>query len=256
MTVELAFKSAGSGPPVLILHGLFGSGRNWHAIAGTMASTHEVLAVDLRNHGDSPWTGSMNYIDMARDVQALITREQLQQPHVIGHSMGGKTAMALALLYPECVGRLTVVDIVPASYGDRLSPYMSAMRHMALIPQKLGMPNEHFDWRCNLQAIGASLPELCGFPRALLERRFERPVSLIAGSQSDYVTPEDESRFKAMFPCLDLTFIEGAGHWVHADRPEEFLAAVRRGHLTQVRRPKRASAPTPTQAFMPRTLRG
>lgn len=226
MAIQLSFKSTGSGPPLLILHGLFGSGRNWRGIADAMASTHRVLAVDLRNHGESPWTGSMSYLDMARDVHALIVREQLGQPLVIGHSMGGKTAMALALMYPECVGQLTVVDIAPVSYSDQLSPYMSAMRTMALLPQNFGKSNDHFDWRCNLHAIGASMHELCGFPPALFKRRFERPVSVIAGAQSAYVKREDVSIFKAMFPCLDVSFIKGAGHWVHADRPDEFLAMV------------------------------
>jgi len=252
MMMKLAFESVGSGPPVVILHGLFGSGSNWRSVAQAMASTYRVITIDLRNHGASPWADSMSYVEMARDVHDVIVREGLRKPAVIGHSMGGKTAMALALLHPILVGRLTVVAVSLVSYADRLSPYVEAMRSIdmmaaashaevqrrlaqsipdagivAFLMQNLVARNDHFDWRLNLMTIGASLRELGEFPPELRKRRFDRPTSLIVGSQSDYVKPADRLMFEAMFPCLEVTVIEGAGHWVHADRPDEFLATVR-----------------------------
>ena len=113
MALQLAFEDTGTGPPVVVLHGLFGSGANWRSVARALAPHHRVLCVDLRNHGHSPWTDSMDYLEMADDVRALIARQGLSRPTVVGHSMGGKTAMALALTSPASVGNLVVVDIAP-----------------------------------------------------------------------------------------------------------------------------------------------
>ena len=114
MPVELAFEALGSGPPVVILHGLFGAGRNWTHVAQSLAADYRVYLPDARNHGASPWAESMSYAEMAHDVLALIEREQLQRPFVVGHSMGGKTAMTLALSHPHALGGVAVIDIAPA----------------------------------------------------------------------------------------------------------------------------------------------
>jgi pimeloyl-ACP methyl ester carboxylesterase len=254
MALDLAFESTGDGPPVVILHGLFGSGSNWRRVARELATSYRVLAVDLRNHGASPWLDSMSYLHMADDVLRLIERQRLSRPAVIGHSMGGKVAMALALLYPGEVGHLTVVDIAPVPYADRLSAFAEAMRsidtlHAAsreevrqrlagLVPdagvvpflmQNLVARNAHFDWRLNLGAILAAIPTLCGFPQELRSLRFTRPVQVIAGARSDYVTQADGEAFRPMFPQARVEVIDSAGHWVHADRPDTFIAAVRQG---------------------------
>src|SRR3712207_2878600 len=118
MALELAFDSVGDGPPLLLLHGLYGSRRNWRSIARALSDSHRVVSVDLRNHGNSPWAGSMSYPEMADDVLDLIRRERLERPAVMGHSMGGKTAMALALLHPAEVAQLIVADIAPVRYAD------------------------------------------------------------------------------------------------------------------------------------------
>ena len=128
MALDLAFESLGSGPPLVVLHGLFGSGSNWRGIARVLAASHTVHSVDLRNHGASPWAETMGYPEMADDVRRFIDGQGLKQPAILGHSMGGKTAMALALLYPEHVGPLIVVDIAPVSYADTMTPYAEAMR--------------------------------------------------------------------------------------------------------------------------------
>jgi esterase len=250
--LDLSFEATGAGAPLLILHGLFGSGTNWRGVARELAKGAQVFTVDLRNHGSSPWADSMSYLEMAQDVHAMIQSQGLKRPAVIGHSMGGKTAMALALTHPESVGRLIVVDIAPVAYSDRLSEYVRAMSSVDLgaastrtevqrslaryIPepgivgflmQNLVPRNEHFDWRLNLAGIGRSMPQLCDFPAELLQRRFDGPGAAITGALSDYVKAQDRAVFKALFPKLGLRAIEGAGHWVHADKPQEFLAVLK-----------------------------
>ena len=252
MALNLICETVGSGPPLVVLHGLFGSSGNWRGIARQLAASHTVHSVDLRNHGASPWADSMDYLEMADDVLQLCDRLGLKAPAVMGHSMGGKTAMALALRHPLRVGRLIVIDIAPVCYADTLTPFAEAMRSAdviaaatrteiqgrlrqtvpdpAVVPflmQNLVMHNHHFDWRLNLLGISASMPQLCGFPSESLGARFERPVAVIAGANSDYVTESDGVEFRPMFPRVTVEVIEGAGHWVHADKPAAFLASVR-----------------------------
>ena len=251
MPLQLAFEATGEGPPVVILHGLFGSSRNWRSVAKALASHHRVYCVDLRNHGESPWAESMTYAEMADDVRMLMGSERLDRPVVIGHSMGGKTAMALALETPAAIGRLIVVDIAPVSYADRFTEYLQAMQAVdtqsltkradaaqlmankiadadvvGFLMQNLVPRDDHFDWRLNLAAIGNAIPVLRGFPEELLMRCFRGPTTLIRGSLSDYVKSADLEVFEEAFPNTRVIDIDGAGHWVHADKPVEFLAAL------------------------------
>ncbi len=244
----------GEGAPVVILHGMFGSGTNWRAIARRLAASARVYSVDLRNHGASPWADAMSYPEMAADVSRFIDAHGLARPALMGHSMGGKVAMALALTRPEQIGRLVVVDIAPVAYNDRMSMYVEAMRGVDMLHsttraeirrvlgqsvpdagivgflmQNLVDRGEHFDWRVNLGAIARAMPELCSFPTELAGLRFEGPSMALAGERSDYIRPPDASRFAPMFPGIDVDVIEGAGHWVHADRPEAFLLRARVG---------------------------
>ena len=252
MALQLAFEDTGTGPPVVVLHGLFGSSANWRSVARALATHHRVLCIDLRNHGHSPWADSMDYLEMAEDVRTLIARQGLSRPTVVGHSMGGKTAMALALTSPVSVGNLVVVDIAPVAYADRFTPYVEAMRSIdaaatasrteaqqrlaerlpdpATAPfllQNLVSRNDHFDWRLNLAAIGISVPVLSAFPTTLLGRRFSGPTSLIYGAASDYVAAADLEGFADLFPEFEAHAIEDAGHWVHAEKPDAFLIALR-----------------------------
>lgn len=251
MAVELAFDVLGVGSPVVILHGLFGAGRNWKQLAQLLGEHYRVYLPDARNHGASPWTTSMSYTDMALDVAALIEREGLQQPFVVGHSMGGKTAMALALLQPQTIGGLAVIDIAPEAYTDRFSKYVAAMRSLDVAPassrrelqqaltaslgpnaavdfllQNLRRENERFDWRINLLAAGASMGELCGFPEALRQGRYGGPALFAHGADSDYVQPGSVAGIRALFPHAELQSIADAGHWVHTDQPEALLCAL------------------------------
>jgi len=251
VALELATTSTGSGPPLLILHGLFGSGGNWRSVARELSTTYQVVCVDLRNHGASPWADSMAYAEMAADVLAVIERERLREPTVMGHSMGGKTAMALALLYPQVASRLILVDIAPVAYADRLSPFAEAMRGIDMLAagsrseiqqrlasalpdasavpflmQNLVSRNSHFDWRVNLAGIAASIHQLSDFPAELRGLQFAGPVHVIAGGRSDYVEHVDGRDYQPMFPKIRLDVIDSAGHWVHAEEPKRFLALL------------------------------
>ncbi len=254
MALTLASDITGSGPALLILHGLFGSATNWRSVARKLAPRHTVHALDLRNHGASPWADTMAYTDMADDVRQYIEQHGLGTVSVMGHSMGGKTAMALALAFPQQVERLIVVDIAPRRYGHSLGDYAQAMRSIdlfaatsrgevqrqlqALLPgaaavapflvQNLVPRNTHFDWRINLAAISASMGDLTDFPATLQRRVFDKPVTAIAGALSDYVAGGDLRPFQPMFPRVVLETIDGAAHWVHADKPQAFFAAVER----------------------------
>ena len=253
MALNLVCETVGSGPPLVVLHGLFGSSGNWRGVARELAATHTVVSVDLRNHGGSPWADSMDYVEMADDVLQLIERLRLRRPTVMGHSMGGKVAMALALRHPLRIARLVVVDIAPVSYADKVTPFAEAMRNadvmaaasraevqrhlqqavpddrvVPVLRQNLVARNDHFDWRLNLLGIGLAMPQLCAFPTSLLGSRFDRPVGVIAGMNSDYVAERDGASFQPMFARAEVEVIEDAGHWVHADQPEAFLASLER----------------------------
>ncbi|MGB8423387.1 alpha/beta fold hydrolase [Paraburkholderia sp.] len=245
MALDLAYESVGDGPPILILHGLFGSASNWRGIAKVLARTHRVISVDLRNHGDSPWADSMSYPEMADDVLHLIEQEGLERPAIMGHSMGGKTAMALALLHPKRVGALIVVDIAPVSYADHLFLFTDAMRGAGMLgtfghadawerwtrlvpvlmqPPALG--NALVDWRTNVPGIATAIQCLSAFPAELREMRCPQPVHVIAGGCSGYVARLDGAEFRPMFEQVEVEVIGAAGHWVHAELPQRFLDCV------------------------------
>ncbi len=252
MTLDLAFDTFGSeGPPLVILHGLYGSATNWRSLARRLAASAQVFSVDLRNHGRSPWADTMAYADMAADVARLIDAQGLDSPALMGHSMGGKVAMALALTQPHKLGRLLVVDIAPVSYPDRMSAYARAMQQVdlahaatrsairstlvgpvgdegvtAFLMQNLVDRDGRFDWRVNLATILREMPAITGFPAELQALRFDGPCSAIAGARSSYIDPPQASVFAPMFPRMQVQVIEGAGHWVHADQPEAFFSAA------------------------------
>jgi len=252
MSVSLSYKSQGAaGSPVVILHGLLGSSSNWRSVARRLAERHRVFALDLPNHGESPHVDSMGYPAMAADVAAFLDEQHLACATLIGHSMGGKTAMRLALDRPERVERLVVVDIAPTvSHHDHL-PWLDAMAALdlgrverradadRLLAQAIGdaamrqfllqnlVSTPHgFDWRVNLAAIASSLPALLDFPLDAGTRAFDGPALFLRGAQSDYVLQKDEAAIRVLFPRADIVTIEDAGHWVHAEQPERFLAAL------------------------------
>jgi esterase len=241
--MELAFDVAGRGTPVMLLHGLFASAGNWRTMARELARRHRVYSVDLRNHGRSPNAADMSYCTMADDVLRLIERESLEQPALVGHSMGGKVAMALALATPWAVGPLVVIDAAPrgsaASWGRQLRSLQGAQSAQPALPDlagsalthwmmpRLGAGHAYFDWTCRLGLIALSLHELAGFPDRLRYLSSQRPLHAIVGGRSDCVRPPDASIYQPMFPRTRVEVIEHAGHWVHADRPDDLLACLR-----------------------------
>lgn len=245
--MKLSFVSQGEGPAVVILHGLFGSGRNWAGIARQLAETRRVYLLDARNHGESPWDGSMTYDEMAGDVAEFMDAEQLDRPVVLGHSMGGKTAMTLALSHGDRLGGLAVADIAPVAYGVRFDDFVGAMRGLDLsafarradadtllapaVPEpgvrafllhNLVAEDGGYRWRLNLDAIAANNRALARFDAAASERPYDGPNVFICGAASDYVLPEHEAEIRRLFPTAEIDRIAGAGHWLHADHPREF----------------------------------
>jgi pimeloyl-ACP methyl ester carboxylesterase len=238
-------------PPLVIAHGLFGSGRNWGVLAKRLSDTREVVAVDMRNHGDSPWTDRHDYPGMARDLAEVIAAEG-RDCDLLGHSMGGKAAMVLALTAPAGLRRLIVADIAPVAYDHSQQPALDAMRSLdpgalgsraeatAALAERLGggaearglaaflaqsLDVKAGGWRLNLDALARDMETILGFPD--VEGRFEGPTLFLAGAESDYVRRADREAIKARFPAARFAKIPGAGHWLHADKPREFEAAVR-----------------------------
>ena len=249
MTIRLAAVEYGDGPVVAILHGLFGSARNWDSIARRLASRHRVIAFDLRNHGASDWADGMDYADMAEDVRAALNERGHRRYALLGHSMGAKAAMAGALRYPDEVERLVVVDVAPVAYPLRHLGFVQAMRSLdlasitrrgeadlrladavpdaaerAFLLQNLLFENGHARWRLNLDAIEREMPALVGFPS--IGTVYPGPALFVAGGGSDYVLPEYEPEIRRLFPRADIRRIENAGHWLHAEQPNALLEIV------------------------------
>ena len=234
-------------PPLLIVHGLYGSARNWGVIAKRLSDQHHVIAVDQRNHGDSPWFETHSYIDMANDLIAVA--QDIGRPlNVVGHSMGGKAAMVMALLRPDLLNRLLVADIAPIAYGHDQSQYIQAMQSVDLtrvhkrsdaveqladmiddttlqsfFTQSLDVTRQR--WKLNLDVLGRNMHHILGFPD--IQGSYDGPALFLSGSKSPYVQDDGKARAKAFFPNARFAKIMGAGHWLHAEKPREFEAAVR-----------------------------
>ena len=237
-------------PPLVILHGLFGSSDNWHSLANLFAQTHFVLVPDARNHGLSPWTDHSDYSTMAEDTVELLRQNDIVSTSVLGHSMGGKTAMETALLYPEYVDKLIVVDIAPKSYPGHHDAIFSALasldpadftsRKQIDEALRLKVPEEGlrnfllknlrrnaggtFSWKMNFNGIRANYGNiLAGIPGG---RTYTKPVLFIRGELSVYIGMDDLNEISGLFPTAELVTIQGAGHTVHADKPDKFAEIV------------------------------
>lgn len=249
--MRLNFIEAGQGKPLVIMHGLLGSSRNWGGIATKLGETHRVLALDMPNHGSSPWTEMADYPYMAAQVARFIEEEAGGSAAVVGHSMGGKAAMALALTRPELVEKLVVVDIAPVGYTHTFAPYIKAMRAAplstaerrgdidaamagvipdprvrAFLMQNLEGGAGGYRWRPNLAVLGAAMEDILAFPRFPEGTQYNGPTLFLHGADSDYVLPQHEDVIMALFPQARFHSMEGANHWVHADKPAEFTKVV------------------------------
>lgn len=234
---------------LLIAHGLFGSARNWGAIATRLADTREVISVDMRNHGESVWAQKHGYADLAGDLAAVIEAEGAPMD-VLGHSMGGKAAMMLALSRPELVRRLLVADIAPVAYTHSQTHLISAMRALPLsgldsraaadaalaaqiedravrpfLLQSLDLRSDPPRWRLNLDVLEAEMARIIGWPE--VHGSFDRPALFLSGARSDYVRPEHRGAIRALFPAAKFAKLPDAGHWLHAEAPRPFEATAR-----------------------------
>jgi esterase len=239
---------AGEGPVVVILHGLFGAARNFGAIQRALAPRFRVIAMDLRNHGDSPHAPDMRYPTLATDVHDTLQALGIEAAAVIGHSMGGKTAMAMALRWPELVERLLVADIAPVAYQHGNTAYTAAMQAVPLTP---GLTRRQADaavaeavpdqtlrpfllqnlrlgdqpgWRIGLDEIAAAIPDLEGWID--LPGTYQGPCLFVTGANSNYVLPEHRPVIRTWFPNARFVAIKNAGHWVHAENQAGFLSVV------------------------------
>ncbi len=230
-------------PPLLIVHGLYGSARNWGAIAKRLSEDRQIFSVDLRNHGSSDWTNSHSYPDLAADLAEVIAYYGAPMD-VIGHSMGGKAAMVLALQHPELLRRLLVADIAPVTYTHTQIGFIAAMRGLdlsqvekrsdadrllaaevkddgirAFLLQSLDIKDKR--WRLNLDVLEVEMPKIMSFPD--LGSQFNNATLFLSGGASDYVQRDHREGIKTLFPKARFARIPGAGHWLHAEKPREFV---------------------------------
>lgn len=246
------------GPRIAFCHGLFGQGRNWTQVAKTMAVDHRATMIDLPDHGRSPWSETFSYVAMADAVaDELRAIGGSDRWTLVGHSMGGKTVMLLALRHPELVERLVVVDMSPVSYGGLTSfgQFVDGMRAVptdritrreeaeeALRPavpdatvrsfllQNLRRDGDDFSWQMNLDLLGDALPLLGDWPAEEISAgaTYGGPVLWVAGAESDYVKDEYADAMRALFPATRQVTVKKAGHWVHSEQPEIFTAILQR----------------------------
>ena len=247
--MQLHFKSNGSGDPLIILHGVFGMLDNWRSFAKKLESSFTVYSMDLRNHGRSPHDDEMSYPVMAEDVRKTMEGNGMTHgAYVLGHSMGGKVAMQLALKHPDLIKALIVVDIAPIEYGESHEKIINALKELSLssihsrnavtglLSQSIEDPaivaflmknltrntDGTFRWKMNLPAIAEHYQSLLLAPDRKTEI-FSGPTLFIRGAQSSYVPVGIDAYIRTQFPQARVITIEEAGHWVHADQPDELM---------------------------------
>ncbi|MBK8209426.1 MAG: alpha/beta fold hydrolase [Rhodospirillales bacterium] len=251
MPLSRAFREFGSGPPLVILHGLFGSARNWQSMAERLAGQYRVFACDLRNHGDSPWAATMSFAEMADDLEAFIDEKGLAPATVLGHSVGGKTAMLTALRHPDVLDALIVVDIAPVAYEEPFLAYIAAMQtadvgagikrgdidaalaaavpdaatRLFLLQNLEERAAGGFAWRLNLDAIAANMPALLDFP-ATEDLAYDGRALFVSGAASDYIGRVHHGAVWDRFPQAEFAVIDGSGHYPHVEQPDAFFERI------------------------------
>jgi esterase len=248
--MRLHSHTIGSGPNMIILHGLFGSHHNWQPVARQLSGQFRVHTVDLRNHGASPHHDEVNYPVMAADVLKHMDGGQIPNAHLLGHSLGGKVAMQFALLHPDRVRKLMIVDIAPRAYESVHEEVFDALNGLRLagirtraeadealaagIPDQatrrflltnlISLPGGGFRWRVNLEALYAQQEQLTAAVTG--KSPFTGPALFLRGSRSQYIQETDRRNIETLFPHARIQTIESAGHWIHVDAPEAFLAGI------------------------------
>lgn len=242
---------AGAGEPLVLLHGLFGAARNLGVLTRPFSPLYRVIALDLRNHGGSPHDQRMDYAIMAQDVAETLAHLGLSRVRLCGHSMGGKTAMMLALTRPEMVSHLAVMDIAPVNYPHHYSDFSKAMLGIPLSAQltraeaeqalaktvkeapmrafllnNLVLGQQPY-WRVGLHEIDANMANLFRWDDPPGAALYTGPTLFLCGAASSYVTAEAEPAIRQRFPHARIEYVADAAHWLHADKPEQVFAALR-----------------------------
>lgn len=243
---ELYFRELGEGKPLIILHGLFGSSDNWLTLGRRFAEDFKVYIIDQRNHGQSFHAEDFSYEAMATDLKQFIDSKNIENPHVLGHSMGGKTAMTFATTYPELVDKLIVADIGPKSYpvhhafilkglfsidlqntksrkeaDEQIAAYIPEMGIRQFLLKNLTRSGDTFAWKINLSVIAREIEQI---GKGLNQNAsYGKSALFIRGEKSDYIKDSDVNLIHSIFTNSGLETIAGAGHWLHAERPNEFF---------------------------------
>lgn len=249
--MQLHSESCGAGPPLIILHGLFGSLENWRSMSRKLGQHFQVFSLDMRNHGGSPHSAEFSCALMAEDLKEFMDEHSLCSAHLLGHSLGGKVAMQFALTHPDFVERLVVVDIAPRSYPplhtdiftllsfiplERFSSRSEVRQELEkgisdrsvvefLLKNITSTQSGMLQWRMNLKALQENYREIITAPE--WEGRFDKPTLFIRGENSDYIGLADLGGIKKYFPSAEVAMVAGAGHWVHVQAPDAFEGLVR-----------------------------
>lgn len=245
----LNYKTQGSGDAVILLHGLFGALDNLGALARHLSQSYQVISVDLANHGKSKHYQQISYASMAGDVIALLDALALDSVTLMGHSMGGKVAMEMALRQPRRVSCLIVADIAPVAYDNRHSQVFDALNSVELstlqnrkqaqqtieqagidpgtsqfLLKNLVKSESGYSWRCNVAGLEQAYPQIiAGLPT---DGQYHGATLFIKGERSDYILPQHRSAIIEYFPAAKAKIIQGAGHWLHAEKPAAFNKIV------------------------------
>lgn len=247
----LHFKVAGEGKPLVLLHGLFGSLENLGAIARLLASEFTVYSVDLPNHGRSSHNSGVDLAFMADAVWQWMAQEGLPGAGIVGHSLGGKVAMEVALAHPDHIAKLVVIDVAPVPYPPRhhdvfaglnairpaelasraeaeafMAPHVKEPAVRSFLLKNLVKGEEGFRWRMNLKDIQREYPKLIDENRA--DGVFEAPVLFLKGEASDYILPDYHEAITGRFPAAQFKVIADTGHWLHAEKPELVATLIRK----------------------------
>ncbi len=251
MPIDLAYHSFGSGPPLVILHGLFGCKENWRSLARQLAQQFQVFTLDQRNHGQSPHANEFSYQAMADDLLAFLNSQQLDRVHLLGHSMGGKTAMQFADCYPQRLNRLIIEDISPIAYLPHHLEIFAALKQLPLkqlssrseadtllqaavpdlavrqflLKNLQRQPDGGFTWRFNLPVLENHYSHMISTLGITLPIKV--PTLFLRGGHSNYLPPKLPLEITRAFQDVKLQTIEDAGHWIHAEQPLAFLQAVK-----------------------------
>jgi len=249
-SVELAFEVFGDRDKtsLIVLHGFFASSRNWRQIARKLSELYCVYVLDMRNHGSSPHAEEMDYPMMAEDIKAFMDKQQLMTTHILGHSMGGKAAMWFALNYSERVDHLIVADISPVAYQHSfdktinalkqlplgelsnrkqadafLSPFIPELSYRQFLLQNLQLNDGEYKWRVDLDIFYRTADNIIGFPELNIIEPYQGRVLFIMGENSNYL---DQQAINQCFPNAEVSIIKEASHWLHIDKPADFLDSV------------------------------